>query len=208
MKAGNMGIIKRNYLTVLLALLFIGTTVYYNAYIVSLGESYLAEEVQVKNLVLDIMCDISESDDRLTAMVDAASEIDTLKQRGVYCAAYDKDLKLVSVRTPLYDPNLDVLDDRDLRRDVRLQNRGKTTIYLEGNAEYGAHDMHVYFRWLRYGTDSATLIVLGMSRFAVETDYNAGLTAGIWIIGGAFVALSLFSVIPMIIRRKGGAKDD
>lgn len=198
-----MGVIKRNYLTIMLGVLLFCVMIFFALYIVHLGESYLQEEVYVKNLVLDMMCDIAESKNPRQAMIDSVSEIDTLKNRGVYCAGYDSDLKLISIRSPLYDPNLNLLDNSDLKRDVRLQNRGKSTIEIPGNSEYRGHTMYVYFRWVYYNTDEAMLIVLGMSQFAVETDYEQGLRTGAWIIAAVFV-LVLASAYAPIIRRKRG----
>ena len=204
-----MEVVKKNYHLILLAALFAGVVIFYNAYIVSLGSSYFTEEVYVKNLVLDLMCDIAESGGEREVFVDSVSEIDTFKQRGVYCAAYIYDesspnrFKVISTRSPLFGP-YDPLNNSDLNRDVRLQNRGKTVITREQSAESPAHEIHIYFRWVYRETEDPIVVVLGMSKFAVETDHEAGLAVGFWIIGGASVALSIFSIVPIIRRRKGG----
>lgn len=200
-----MTILKRYHLTILLVALLISVIVFLFINIILLGESYLREEVYVKNLVLDMMCDIAESGDSKDAMIEAVSEIDTLKNRGVYCAAYDKGLNLISARSPLYDANLNLLDNRDLNRDVRLQNRGKATIAIEGNDEYRGHTMYVYFRWVFRDTDDAMLVILGMSQFAVETDYKEGLWVGAWMIAAASILIVCVSAIPIIKRKRGVA---
>lgn len=193
---------KSNMITILLAVLFVAVTLYYNLYVIALGESYLQEEVYVKNLVLDMMCDIVESGDDRTALINAVSEIDTLKQRGVYCAVYNSDLKIISQRTPLYDVDFDVLSNNDLKRDVRLQNRGKTTQAIEGNADYKNHTMYIYFRWVYYDSEDPILVILGMSKFAIETEYEGGLTTGAWVIAAAFMGLGGYSISLILKRRK------
>ena len=199
---------KSNYLIIILAVLFVAVTIYYNLYVVALGDSYLQEEVYVKNLVLDIIIDVAEASNDSHALIDAVSEIDTLKQRGVYCAAYDKNLKIISERHPLYDPDFDVLRDRDLQRDVKLQNRGKTNMLIVDNGDASKHMMYIYFRWVYYGTDDPILVILGMSQFAVETDHHIGLAIGAWVIGAAFMLLGVYSISLTLRRRKKNNKKE
>lgn len=197
--------IKNNYLIIILGALLLGVFVFYNAYIMSLGESYLNEEVYVKNLVLDMMCDIAESNDARGAIISTVSEIDTLKQRGVYCAAYTKTAdgkyEIISERSPLFGP-YDPLDDYDLKRDVNRQNRGKCDVLRKADEYSPAHIIHIYWRWVYQTSDDPILILLGMSKFAVETNHESGLAVGFWVIMVAFVALGLFSIIPALMRKK------
>ena len=205
-----MGVIKKNYLTIMVVGLLVGIITFLFINTILLGESYLKEEIAVKNLIIDMMCDIAESRNPRQALIDSVSEIDTLKNRGVYCAAYVQDatsangFKIISVRSPLYDPDMDVLDNRALRRDVERLPAGKDTISIAGNAEYRGHTMDVYFRWVYWDTDSGMLIVLGMSQFAVETDHEQGLKTGGWLIAIASVVIVIVAAVPTIKRKRGG----
>ena len=203
--------LRRNYLVIFLGVLLIGVFAFYNAYVLSLGESYLNEEVYVKNLVLDMMCDIAESADSRDAMIDTVSEIDTLKQRGVYCAAYvkgsDGKYTVISERSPLFGP-YDPLDNQDLERDVDRQNRGKCDILRAADEFSSAHVIHIYWRWVFQASDEPILIILGMSKFAVETNHESGLIIGFWAICAAFVVLALLTVTTFISsKRRSGEYD-
>lgn len=203
-----METVKKNYRIFLLGILIIGIFVYYNAYILGLGDSYLNEEVHVKNLVLDMMCDIAESDDPVEMLLETVGEIDTLKQRGVYCAAYDAKFNVISERSPLFGPYDPLKDDRDLKRDVERQNRGKSDILRKADGETPEHTMHIYWRWVYQDTSEPMLIILGMSKFSVETNHETGLMVGFWILCGVFATLGVTSIIPLLKRRKRGSEDD
>ena len=206
-RLNSMGVLKRNYIVILLGALLLGVFLFYNSYIISLGNSYLREEVYVKNLVLDMMCDIAESADSREALLTTVGEIDTLKQRGVYCAAYDTELNVISERSPLFGP-YDPLEDRDLRRDVDHQNRGKADIMRKAGPDVPAHVVHTYWRWVYQASDEPILIILGMSKFAVETNHESGLVIGLWVLCGAFGVLAISVVVPFILMPKRRAEND
>ena len=203
-----MSLLKRNYHVIMLVALLISVIVFLFIDIILIGKSYLQEEVYVKNLVLDMMCDIAESGGTKDALIASVSEIDTLKQRGVYCAAYILDansenhFRIISERTPLFGP-YDPLDNIDLNRDIRLQNRGKTVIVRAKTMEAPAHDLYIYFRWVFQDTDEPIVIVLGMSKFSIETDHEQGLMIGAWLIVIVSLVTIAFSIYPVIKRKRG-----
>lgn len=203
-----MGVINKKHITAFREILLISIITFLFINIVSVGKSYFLEEVYIKNLVLDLMCDIAEAGGTREALVEAVSEIDTFKQRGVYCAAYVPDeasknkFRIISERSPLFGP-FDPLDNPDLNRDIRLQNRGKAIISREKTPDSPSHEVHIYFRKVFQDSDEPIIIVLGMSKFAVETDHEQGLKIGAWIIAVASVLIITASAIPMIKRKRG-----
>jgi len=198
-----MGIIKKNFLLLLLSFLFICVLIFYNVYALQLEDSFIAEKTANNFLMTDLICDLAAQGGCRDTLIDSVSNIDMSSNNGMYGAAFNADFEPISERTlrfPVsqYNP----LNDPDFKRDVRLQNRGKATVMLEQTSEAPKHPINLYFRWVYKDTPDAVLVIVGVSKYSLETDVEEWLKVGAWLIAAAFTITGVCSVTIMLKRKK------
>jgi len=187
-----------------LSVLFISVLIFYNFYALHLRDAFIVEKASSRALTIDMLCDLAEAGGEHQKLIDAMSKIDGSGTRGSYAVAFDKDLEELSERTYFF-PNtqFNPLNDKDFLWNVEHQRRGRAVVIFGKSAEAAAHPVNMYFRWAFYDTDDPILVVVGISKYSLETDVDGWLWTGAILIGAGFSVMGVASVIRSFIRRRG-----
>jgi len=208
-----MAYIKKCFCTVVLSALFTVVLVFYNIYALNLADNFLYEKTEGRRLMVDLICDVAEHGDDRQALIEAINEIDSSGNRGTYAAVFDADLDILTVRSPYFKTmNFNPFNFPDFTREVKINNRGRISLISEFLPEASAHTINMYFRWVYRDSETPMLVIVGVSKYAVETDIDGGLKIGAWIIASAFTITGITSVIVALRKKtrskKGGAGNE
>jgi hypothetical protein len=200
-----MKITKNNIFTVILSIQFVVVLVFYNIYAFNLADNFLIEKTDGRRMKIDLICDVAESGANPDTLISAIQEIDSAGKHGTYAAVFDTNLQIITERTPYFElMNFNPFDNSEFARDTRINNRGSLSMIVKPPDE-SPHVIHMYFRWIYRDTDEPLLVVLGVSKYAVETDIDGGLMIGAYLIAASF-GVTGFASIFIAIRRKRGDK--
>ena len=194
---------KKNIRVILISSLIFMVFVYYNIFALNLSYYFLHEKIKDRQMMIDLICDIADNDGNRESLTEIINEIDSYGDKGTYCELFDKDLNGLSDRTPHFSSfQFNPLVYSDFLRDVKINNRGKSELILN-DKNIPDHVIYMYFRWIYRDTDEPLLIVIGVSKFSVETDIDGWLKTGAWLIAAAFSITGVISFIFSLTRNRG-----
>jgi len=218
-KRAPMGFLRKNIFTVIIAVLFIVVFIFYNVYTLNLADNFLREKADGRRMLIDLICDVAEAGGSREALISAVTEIVASGNRVTYAAVFKKTNEnkshndsrddnakytILSERSPYFtNMRFNPLAYPDFERDIRLNNRGRYEVLSEAPGEAPPHVVNVYFRWVFRDTDEPLLVIVGVSKYAIETDIDGGLRTGAWLIASAFIITGVTSVIHALRKKRG-----
>ena len=199
-------LIKKNlHIIVLLANVCI-ILIFFIVFALNLSSKFLSEKVFDRRMEIDLICDMAESGGSRDKLIESISKIDAVGGKGTYCEIFNSNLKGLSDRSPYWEEVLfNPLKYEDFRDAVQFSSRGKFDLWYDAKEGGESHILHIYFRWIFQDTKEPLLVIVGVSKYSVETDIDSGLDVGMWlIVSSVAISIVLFGISTFRKVRKRG----
>jgi len=190
-----------NVFNVAIVCLFAVYALFFNYAIGNMYKSFIASEYKNWKTSIDMLCDEIEyfqpSERRAEALARAITAVDA--NAGTFAAMYDRDLAIVSGRSPVIDTPFEPMAYPDLVRMFQAAKRGEATVWFDMPG-VEPHDLHVYFRWV-----GDALIVMGVSKITVDAAIGSYVTRmSAYMMAASFVCFVL--IAGLVAREEWGKR--
>jgi len=190
-----------NALNIAIAALLAAYGLYFNVAIGNMYQALIAGEYNAWKTSINMLCDEAEyfqtAAQRADALERAITTVDA--NVGTFAAMYDRDLQIVSDRTPIIDTPFEPMGYPELVRMFRATRRGDATVWFD-EPGVETHRLHVYYRWV----DDA-LIVIGVSKITVDAAIGSDIERlAIWLTVASVLAFAL--MVALVARGKWGER--